>query len=31
MDAALNPDNRHELLEPLFLEALSRKCFWKGK
>jgi excisionase family DNA binding protein len=27
MDAAINPDNRHELLEPLFLEALSRKCF----
>jgi excisionase family DNA binding protein len=27
MDAALNPENRHEMLEPLFLEALSRKCF----
>jgi chemotaxis response regulator CheB len=27
MDTALNPDNRHDLLEPLFLEALSRKCF----
>jgi excisionase family DNA binding protein len=26
LDTALNQGNRHELLEPLFLEALSRKC-----
>jgi hypothetical protein len=30
VDSSLPQASRHDLLEPLFLEALSRKCAWAG-